>query len=293
MARRVSTAALVLVLVWCARSAAGAPPGGVWVWGQATAIPLLTPSVSQELGVTLARQFEVLPDGHIVALTAAGDLFDLTARKLLPATSPLRVSSFTSDHGLLITVRGQRLGWYERGRVVDRIQLPQTGLSVVAGYKQRIYLYGAGTNGSLIYLLENGKAGLLAQIPNGKISALATIGERLFFAVGNTIYTAAAGQPPAVLFIAAGHKEIRSLAADPVSGMLCYAADDAVYAMRAGVAVSILRGLAGVLRHSGDALYVLDPGRGILVKIRGLEKLVRGGGGTKGREAPAPAPFKE
>jgi hypothetical protein len=293
MPRHAGAVALALVLVWCAHVAAESSPADLWVWGNATAVPILTPSIAQGLGVTLVSQFEVLPGGRVVALTTAGELFDLTARKPLPATSPLHVTSFTSDHDLLITIRGQRLGWYEEGKIVDRIQLPQSGLTVVAGSKQRLHLYGGRGNGSVIYLLEQGRAGLLVEIPNGQVSAFTAIGERLFFAVGNTIYTLAAGQPPAVLFIAAGQTEIRSLAPDPVSGMLCFSAGETVYAMRAGVAVSILRGLAGVLRHAGDALYVLDPAGGTLVQVRGLEKLIGGGGLAGSAEKPGATPFKE
>jgi hypothetical protein len=67
-----------------------------------------------------------------------------------------------------------------------------------------------------------------------------------------------------------------------------------IYAMRAGMAISILRGLEGTLRYAGDALYVLDPWQRSLVKLQGLEKLLELGAGAdqSGADAP-PAQFKE
>ncbi len=285
---------LALLLAVAHPAAAAAPPAELWLWKGATLTPLLAPTALAPLDVRLAGQFEVLGRGRIVALTSGGDLLDLASRRTLPATAPLALTSFTADKALLIAVRGRRLGWYDGAALVEKIRLPQDGLMVVAGAKKRFYLYGPHGNGSAVYLLEQNRAGTLFEVPDGRVSALTAIGERLFFAVDNTIYTAAEGQRPAVVFVAAAQPAIRSIAADPRTGLLYFSAGSAVYAMRAGMAISILRGLEGTLRYSGDALYVLDASRGVLVKLQGLDTLLELGTGG-GQPAPdaAPAQFKE
>lgn len=285
----------VLALLFVAPSiAAGTSPTELWLWQGAKLTPLAAPPSLAALNVRLAGPFEVLAKGRVVALTSNGDLVDLTARRPLPAKTPPGVTSFTADHQLLVVVRGRRLGWYDGGAVVEKVQLPRDGLTVVAGAKKRLYLHGPQGRGSAVYLLEQGRAGTLLEVPDGRISALAVIGERLFFAVGNTIFTAAEGQRPAIVFVAAVPSEIRSIAPDPRTGLLYFSAGDTVYAMRAGMAISILRGLEGTLRYAGDALYVLDPWQGSLVKLQGLEKLLELGAGAhpSGAEGP-PAQFKE
>lgn len=85
---------------------------------------------------------------------------------------------------------------------------------------------------------------LCIDIPKGHISAFTSIGERIFFTIDNMIYTMAKGEKAGLLFIASAEKQIRSLAPDPISGVLCFSAGKTVYAVRAGVAISILKGLA-------------------------------------------------
>ncbi len=285
--------ALAVLLGFPSLALAGAGFSGVEVWTQARVTRLLSPERDRAPRVALRRQFEVLPGKQIIGLTAAGDLYDLRARRPLPAKEPARLSTFTADRGLLITIRDRRLGWYEDGEVVDRIELPQAGLQVVAGSRKRLFLYGQRGDGSVVYLLQEGRAGPLLDVPEGRISSLTMIGERLFFAVGNTIYTVASRQPPSVLFIAAGQPEVRSLAADPASGFLFLSCGQTVYALRAGVAVSILRGLEGTLRYAGNALFVLDAEQGSLLGLQGLERLAASGGVPTGAEASAAGDFKE
>jgi hypothetical protein len=72
--------------------------------------------------------------------------------------------------------------------------------------------------------------------------------------------------------------------------MVYFSAGESVYAMRAGVAITILRGMAGYLRYSGSVLAILDPVRKRLVKITGLEKLTHV---TEPGKSLQPAKFKE
>lgn len=292
---RRALAVLVLVLAAACPLQAGTSPTELWVWSGATLKQLLTPTAFSALNRRLTEQFEVLDNGRaVIALASSGDLVDLIARRALPAKAPLALNSFTADKKLLIVVRGSRLGWYDGTSIVEKVQLPQDGLTVVAGPKKRLYLYGPQGAGSVVYLLEQGRAGKLFAVPDGRIATLTVIGERLFFAVGNTIYTAAEGQRPAIVFVAVGPAEVRSIAADPRTGLLYFSAGETVYAMRAGMAMSILHGVEGALRYAGDALYVLDPWQGLLVKLQGLEKLLElGPGGDQPAAGTPPAQFKE
>ena len=274
--------------------AADSPATDLWLWRGATVQSLATPAALAPLNVRLTEQFEVVRGDQVVALTSTGDLVDLTARRRLPNKTPLALTAFTADQQVVVGVRGRRLGWYDGEALVEKIQLPQDGLMVVAGAKKRLYLYGAQGSSSVVYLLEQGRAGKLFEVPDGRISTLTVIGERVFFSVGHSIYTAAEGQRPAVVFVAATPADIRSIAADPRTGLLYFAAGDTVYAMRAGMAISVLRGLEGILRYAGGALYVLDPWKGTLVTLRGLEKLLEVGTASEppGADAP-PAQFKD
>lgn len=273
---RLAAAALgvALLLLWCHRLVAAVDSAtAVAVWDQATLVDLLAPPLAQHLGLEPSREFGVVDGQEVILLTRDGSLFDLSQQHALPATAPLRIDSFTVSAGLLVTIRGDRVGWYEDGEVKERIRLPSSDMRIVAGPHERLYVYGPRGDGSIIYLLQAGGVTPLLEIPRGRLSALTVIGERVLFAIENVIYTAARGERVGLLFVATGGLPIRSLAADPVAGLLYFSAGETVYAMRAGTAISILRGLAGYLRYSRDALYVLDPDRRRLVKILGLEKL--------------------
>lgn len=264
------------------------------LWQGAILTHILTPSIADNLKLDkLTSNFEVTEGEHVILLSSEGDLFDLKTGTHLTAKKPLRVSSFTHSAGLLVVIRNDRLGWYEDGEVKERFIIPSKGMKLAAGRGERIYLYGSRGDGSIVYLLEDNKVILLLEIPRGIITAFTSIGERVFFAVDNVIYTMAKGEQPGIVFIAAGEKRIHSLAADPIAGMLYFSAGEAIYAMRAGIAITILRGLNGTLRYSKNALFVLDPERKRMVKIQGLEGLTVQIGEQSEAPAPAPGAFKE
>lgn len=235
---------------------------------------LLIPKSTKALRINLSSQFEVPEGGLPVLLTREGNLYDLEKRSYCPHTKPLNITSFTISSSLFVVIRKDMLGWYEHGVVKERVKLPQTGLKVAAGPKQRIYVYGDRGAGSMIYLLEDGHEIPLIEVSRGRISAFTAIGERIFYSVGNVIYTVAKGERPGLLFVAEGENLIRSLAIDPKIGVLYFSTGNAIYAMRAGIALSVLKGMESYLRYSGNALYALDPKAGRLIKITGLEKLI-------------------
>jgi hypothetical protein len=264
-----------------------------FLWQGASMSYLLTEQTAGSFSLgELSPQFEVADGRQVLLLNRAGNLFDLASEKfLLPDRSP-GITSLADSNGLLVVIREGRLGWYEPGgKIREKFVLPLKDMKIMAGKGERLYLYGAHDKGSRVYLLEEGKVLLLLEIPRGRITALTAIGERLFLAVENVIYTLIRGERPGVLFVAAGEREIRSLAPDPLAGLLYFSAGESVYAMRAGVAVTVMRGLKGFLRYSGKSLFVLDPERKWLVRIQGLEKLTLDQGQTI--RPPGGGDFKE
>lgn len=252
---------------------------------------LLIPKSTKALGISLSSQFDVPEEGLPVLLTREGNLYDLQKRSYLPHKKTLGITSFTISSSLFVVIRKDMLGWYEDGAIRERVRLPQAGLRLAAGPGQRLYVYGDRGTGGIIYLLEDGKEIPLVEVSRGDISALTAIRQRIFYAVGNAIYTVAKGEKPGLLFVAEGEKQVRSLAIDPKVGVLYFSAGNTVYAMRAGVALSVLKGMECYLKYSGAALYALDPKAGRLVKITGLERLIFD---EKGESSPAPAGgFKE
>jgi hypothetical protein len=260
----------------------------VFVWKEAALTHLLTPDRTKVLRIKLAPHFEIIDGTSPVLLTGEGNLYDLQKNTYYPHTKPLSITSFTMNSGLCVVIRKDMLGWYEDSEIKERIRLPQAGMKIVSGQKQRIYVYGDKGTGSIIYLLEAGKEIPIIEIPKGSIAAIAAIGERIFYAVDNSIYTVARNEKPGLFFVASGEKQVRSLAVDTQTGLVYFSSGTAVYAARAGSAISIVKGIEGYLRYSGKALYILDPKAGRLVKITGLEKLTiageRGGlpGGSSG-----------
>jgi hypothetical protein len=237
---------------------------------------LLTPALAAQLHLDPGPQFDIAEGDRIVILTRDGNLFDLGGMKALPHPAPLNLRAIAVSGGVIIGIRADRLGYYADGALRERLTLPAREMSLAAGSGGRLYLYGQRGADGIIYLLDDGKVAEIAQITKGRVAAVAAIGDRIFFAVDNAIYTVEKGQRAALLFLAPAKGAIRSLAVDTKSGVLYFSSARSVYAMRAGMAVAILRGLEGYLRYSRDALFVLDPAQKRLVKMTGLEKLAIG-----------------
>ncbi|MCX5816872.1 MAG: hypothetical protein NTX75_11640 [Proteobacteria bacterium] len=249
------------------------PASQIFVWKEAALIHLLTPDRTKALRIKLTPHFEIIDGTFPILLTGEGSLYDLQKNTYYPHTKPLSITSFTMNSGLCVVICNDMLGWYEDSGVKERIRLPHAGMKVASGPRQRIYVYGDKGTGSIIYLLEDGKEIPIIEISKGSITAFAAIGKRIFYAVDNSIYTVAKDEKPGLFFIASGEKQVRSLAIDTHAGIIYFSSGTTVYAARAGTAISIVKGIEGYLRYSGNALFILDPKAGRLVKITGLEKL--------------------
>ncbi len=242
------------------------------VWEGAEVQSALTPRLAEQLNVTPTDQFDVVDDSAVL-LTTDGNLLDTSRRKLVGVEAKCTPHSMAFSAGVAVLVCGDKLGWYQDGKLRIATPLPTREMRVVAGSKQRLLLYGGKGEGSIVYLLDDGRVLPLLDVRHGTISALASVGTRVFFAVGNKLYVAAKGERPALLFVVHGEAEIRSIAVDPYAGLVYISAGDSVYAMRAGYAVAILRGMEGYVRWSRTGLFVLDSGRKRLIKLTGLQGL--------------------
>lgn len=246
------------------------------MWEGASAERVFGAIASQRQILGAPLEFEMLDGRQALLLNRDGALFDLGGRSPTKLADGVRVDSMAVLGGALVAVCGDRLGYFEEGRFVERLALPSAGMRVAAGASHEIYLYGSHDGGSVIYLLKDWRIWPILRMPGRRIDSLAAVAERIFFSVEGSIYTFARGERAGLLFVATGESSIDSLAADPAAGLLYFSAGDKVFALRAGVAFAVLAGVRGILRHSGKALYVLDRDRLQLIKVSGLEAITRG-----------------
>ena len=278
------SALFLLAAALLAPGAAAAQRDSFALWEGATAERVFGPAQGEAQSLGAPREFEVLDASQALLLAQDGRLYDLGRKPPALIGEAPKLGSIAVLRGGLIAVQGERLGYFEDARFVPRLSLPESGLRVVAGADDEIYLYGPSGGGSAIYHLKDWKIWPILRLPARDIDALATVGERIFFSAGGSIYTFTKGESASLLFVAPGEKSIDSLAADPRAGLLYFSAGERVYAMRAGVAFSVLAGVRGILRWSHNALFVLDRSRLQLIKVSGLEQI------TQARAAPGAAP---
>jgi hypothetical protein len=240
---------------------------------------LLTPRIVRDNALRLDGSFDVSPDGAVV-LRTGDNLFDLNARvRLLKADFPgLESFAFTPD-GALLTISHQKLGFLQAGSVLERVALPASGMALAAGPRRasgpgEVYLFG-GTSESnkAIYMYEAGGAYRKLLEGGGPISALAAVGNDLFFAIDNAVYLARLGEHLRLAVLLPEAAPISSLAADS-SGVLYVAAGQAVYAL-AGARVVLLSPTAGSsIKYHAGSLYVLNAAQGVLVRLDSLSATV-------------------
>jgi hypothetical protein len=273
MMRGMSLAALAILVLSLSISNASADTPAAYVWPGAELSGVALPSGADGSGPAASGDFGVEDGGGILYLSKDGELRQPPSGKPLPSRSPLKLDAFASGSGVLIGVRGNVLGVIGPGGFSERIVLPGPGYRVATGAGGRIYAFGPARGGSSVLLIENGRAIELIHLPGEAVSDLSVIGERIFFCAGNRIYVAARGEKPALLFMAAGEKVLRSVAPDMRSGVLFFSGDDAVYALRGSSSVSVVKGASGRLRSTARGLFILDAGASRLLLVSGLDRV--------------------
>ena len=206
---------------------------------------------------------------------AAGGAWLLTPDNIvdLGLGQPIFVRSIVLDSftrtagGSVIAIAGDRLGVVSGRVFLPTIALPVTPMRVAAGSGEYVYLYGGPSEQQRIVYFDGKRTAVLATVPM-PITALTRIGNRVIFACGSSLYTLRPGMPPALLFGIPDQPSFVGLAVNPQTGELFAATEDAIYQLDAGIASQIAEGVGGALRWAGDALYVVDPKRQLMMRIR-------------------------
>jgi hypothetical protein len=192
--------------------------------------------------------------------------------------------SFAIDNDdTLLTVTGGYFGMLDsRGNAVDAVPLPLEGMrlahSVLDGM---VYLYGGDASDYRLYSFDDsGGFGILAKLDQPIVS-VSDNGESVYIATASRIYRLQDGHLSVVL---QAYKDeigdsIVSVAATP-GDLVMFSTGSRVYALRSGLAVSIVNNSGGALRLRGDKLYVLDRSRSLLYTLTSSDGGRFAGGGS-------------
>jgi len=221
----------------------------------------------------LHRDFDIASDGSAVFGDGAR-LYALDKGSDVPVDLQLSdvPSSFAFDpEGAMLTIDAGYLGRLDdQGRPLHAVPVvdPQARLaaSVRAG---SVYLIASGDRDSRLYrFLDDGSYQLLLQSDRALIDAT-DASDGVYAATARTIVKVQWPQP-AIVFKAPDDPNwgaIRALAASD-DGLLLFSTDDTIYALRDGVAVSIVNDSGGALRWRDGQLYVLDDRRHLLYALK-------------------------
>lgn len=219
--------------------------------------------------------FDITPEG-VILLQTQGNIFDLGGETFLLKEAWLGLETFgASEGGLIRTISNQRLGVYQDARILELLPLPTPGMRIAIG-SAGIYLYGGDfpPNNTLYFYEGSFTMIKLLETPR-PISALTTAGQRIFFAMGQGIYTVRPGQAIRLLFLMPNLSLIESIAVDPEGEVIYFSSGGSVYALKEGVADLIAQKVGTTLKVHRGALYIWSPGDGQLLKLSGIENVLK------------------
>lgn len=208
-----------------------------------------------------------------VTLMASQTLFVINEKDLTPI--PLKSSGGFSSYawtsgGALIGVKEKKLGFPGPDGFAETVDLPDEGMQLVSGHKNRLYLYGGKSREQRLhlYLLEKNK-GLshLAEMPY-PITAVAGTGEQTFVAVGRSILFMAPNQPLSLVY--RPRFEVMALAYAPPHGLF-YATEESVgFVSKPGTGFTFMKEKGVIPMVSGNDLFLVIPHKSVL-KISSIE----------------------
>lgn len=243
--------------------------------GSARIEQMLGPRDFAALGGPIGRDLGVTHGGAVVFQTGAALRVVDPARAPLPEVHAIAVSavpdSFTLDpSGTMLTVSGGYFGMLdENGDLVQGIPLPSPDVQLAPSvHEGATYLFGkSGDHHRLYRFIDDGTLQVLLE-SGQPIVAAADSETAMFAATSSAILRIKAGTPE-TLFTApddfAG--PIRSLAVT-ADGIVLFATDARVYALLGPDALSIVNDAGGSIRVRDGSLYVLDPTRQLLFRLR-------------------------
>jgi hypothetical protein len=221
------------------------------------------------------RDFDVAADGTVL-FSVGGRLREVAAEggdvAELPLSSTLDAFAFDRG-GALLTIADGFLGRIDaQGRIVSGVPLPggETRLWP-SRHPAAVYLLASQGEGARLYrFFEDGGFQVLLESQRPLV-AVADDREHVYAATATEIVRLDAKRPERIFAIddAADRAPIVSLAAGD-DGTLVFSTADRIYALRDGIAVSIVNDSGGALRSRGDRLYVLDGRRHLLYALSPL-----------------------
>lgn len=243
--------------------------------GSARIEQMLGPRDFSALGGPIGRDLGVTHGGAVVFQTGTTLRVVDPARAPLPEVHAIALSavpdSFALDpSGTMLTVSGGYFGMLdENGDLVQGIPLPSPDVQVAPSvHEGATYLFGkTGDHHRLYRFIDDGTLQVLLE-SGQPIVAAADSETAMFAATSSAILRVKAGTPE-TLFTApddfAG--PIRSLAVT-ADGIVLFATDARVYALLGPDALSIVNDAGGSIRVRDGSLYVLDPTRQLLFRLR-------------------------
>lgn len=228
---------------------------------------LLDPETLRALS-PLDADFDIAGDGSVL-FASGGRVYEAMADSGAPEALPLpaKLQSFAFDRsGALLTVSDGFLGRVDaQGRIVSGVPLPEGDARLSPSLRPgATYLIAAYREGSRLYrFLEDGSFQVLLESDRPLVAA-ADDRDHIYAATARIIVRLA-DPKPVVIFKAPDDAwgPIRSLAAGE-NGLLLFSTPDKVFALRDGVALSIVNDSGGALRVRDGRAYVLDAQRHLL-----------------------------
>ncbi|MBI5208987.1 MAG: hypothetical protein HY927_03340 [Elusimicrobia bacterium] len=220
--------------------------------------------------------------GAVLALDGLGNVFvgwarnivEVRSRQPLLAAEDPGLSSFAATpEGMIMTVRGDRLGYVAAGSVVDKVALPSSQMRLERIAPDRMILYGPVSQKTwAVYLLAGGGSYTKLFTFPGEISAVAGAEGGMIFANSWGIYKAEFGKRISPVLYLPDKPGIRSLAYDAPHRAVFFSTADSVFLLIDGRVVKLLGNVSGTLRLGPEGLYILSETRQELLRVDNIFK---------------------
>lgn len=219
-------------------------------------------------GVALGSVPDFAVDGTTAwLLTADNRIVDLGSGKSALPKGFVAHSFARTRQGSVAVISEDVLGTVTRGLFLPTIKLPYGNMRVAAGPNETLLLFGGPENDQVLISYDGPSFSPIVRIAE-PIGVVTHAGDRIFFTTGSKLFTAKWGEAPALVFLFPDGSPIVGAAVNATSGEIYLATADAIYALDRGVAFQKVGGMGGGLQFRDGALYVLDAGRGLLMRVR-------------------------
>lgn len=225
-------------------------------------------------GWQLGGRFDVTSEG-LVLLESDGAIINVLAESAVLATTRDDLTDFGAVGAGLVAVCGEFVCAYEDHALIPAVRLPQPGMRLSGSVDGASFLvFSSGPEGGDIFRFDAGGGYQKLVHLSQAISDVIAAGDRVFFAASPRILTWAPGEEVATIASFDDGAPISSLAFDPRSGFLFFAAGEGVFAVAEGDIIPLLGGVTGDLKFSHEVLFVKDLGQSSILAVAGAPQAV-------------------